>query len=269
VPGRGQAPLSPCRHPPQTENQLIQTARPQSAPKPGSNAAIRQRLASALPVADLEQIAAAGGAATAAPLRPAHLLRPISRGGPVPAPGLSVAPRGLPPPSPGLLRSASGLPPASFPGLLPLIIVPDADASMQELAAALATLPRRVFAADLPPRRHLAQLRSVAALAAVLVQGVAAAVGPGPYAVAGVGAGGVIAHELAAQLQRAGQQVRGWVGIGRCCTWEKQGTDSARLPQHLPGARQSTDGFGSTTCESADNRGGPTGHPNPLPNTLS
>jgi hypothetical protein len=105
-----------------------------------SDSAIRQRIANALPVADLEQIAG-GGAAAGAPLRPAELLRPLAR-----------------PQTPG-----GGERPA------PLVVVPDADASLGELSEALARVSRRAYALDLPPRRHLAKLRSVGDLAALLV----------------------------------------------------------------------------------------------------
>lgn len=147
---------------------------------PRSDAAIRQRLASALPVADLEQIAGGSGS-VAAPVRPAQLLRPLSN----------------PPSSP------------RAPRLAPLIIIPDADGQLPDLGEALEKLPRRSFVIDYPPRRHLARLRSVVALAGVLAQAVRDAAPPGPYVIAGVGLGGVVAHEVAVQLQRSGEQVRG------------------------------------------------------------
>ena len=80
---------------------------------------------------------------------------------------------------------------------------------MPELAAALAAVPRRAYAVDLPPRRHMARLRSVSALASLLAQAVLeGAPATGSYIIAGVGMGGVVALAVAAQLQRAGQQVR-------------------------------------------------------------
>lgn len=95
------------------------------------------------------------------------------------------------------------------PPLAPPPLAPDADSSMPELAAALGALPRRAYAVDLPPRRHLAHLRTVQALAGVLAQAVLeGAPATGAYIVAGVGMGGVVAHEVAAQLQLAGAQVR-------------------------------------------------------------
>jgi hypothetical protein len=160
---------------------------------PRSDAAIRQRLASALPVADLQQIAATGPGA-GAPLKPWQLLRPA-----------------LGPPSGGS---------APDPAAPPLLVVPGADPALSDLWKALGQLPRRTFILDLPPRRHLARLRSVPELARVLAQAVLAAAPPGPWAVAGAGLGGAIAHELAAQLQQAGQQVRGARARTQCpcCT---------------------------------------------------
>ena len=159
-----------------------------NARAPASDAAIRDRFAAALPFNDLEQMAAAApGGAPGGPSRPAHLLRPLTR----------------PPTPPG------GAPPPPA-----LIVVPDADASLGDLAGALAALGRRAYALDLPPRRRLARLRSVRELAALLARAVLEGAPPGPYAIAGVGMGGVVAHELAAQLQAAGQQARGAGGRG-------------------------------------------------------
>jgi hypothetical protein len=168
---------------------------PPAAPRPPparSDAAIRQRLASALPVADLQQIAAAGPGA-GAPLKPWQLLRPVP-GAPPGAPFDAAAP--------------------------PLLVVPGADAGLPDLWEALCRLPRRAFVLDLPPRRHLARLRSVPELARVLAQAVLAAAPPGPWALAGVGLGGGVAHELAGQLQKAGQQVRGRQGGGATAAWQ-------------------------------------------------
>ena len=159
------------------------------------DAAIRDRLASALPFSDIDRLGGggaggAGGAGTpgGGPLRPAHLLRPLPR--------------------------AAGVDAAAASRLAPLIVVPGADPALPELHGALARLQRRAFCLELPPRRHLARLRSVPALAALFAQAVleglpsaATAASGGAIAIAGVGLGGAVAHELAAQLQRAGRRV--------------------------------------------------------------
>lgn len=205
---------------------------PSPARSPRSNAAIRQRLAAALPIADLERMSGANLIATpVGPLRPAQLLRPLSR--PVSAgPGarplalalpLIVIPgkrggrgidrleaRRMPAPSGG----RPGAPARPARPLRPLSRSADADASMPQLAAALGGLPRRAYAVDLPPRRHLARLRTVQALAGVLAQAVLEGAPAAVYIVAGVGMGGVVAHEVAAQLQRAGAQVGVAAGLG-------------------------------------------------------
>ncbi|KIY94328.1 type I polyketide synthase [Monoraphidium neglectum] len=165
----------------------------------GVDADIRQRLASALPVADLQQLALASGGG--APLRPGTLVRPLSR--PSPPLGVSTPESRASATSAGAQAARIG----SDPGLLPLIVVPGADATLPDLAEALGQLPRSCYALDLPPRRHLARLRTVPALAAVLVQALREAAPPGPWVVAGVGLGGAVAHELAVQLQRAGERV--------------------------------------------------------------
>lgn len=103
-------------------------------------------------------------------------------------------------------------------------MVPGADASLGDLLEALEKLPRGCYVLDLPPRRHLAKMRTPAALAGVLAQAVLAAApgvaGGGAVAVAGVGLGGVVAHELAVQLTRAGVQVRFSVWVrARVCLY--------------------------------------------------
>lgn len=167
-------------------------AHPRPAPRPApprrSDAAIRERLAAALPFNDIEAMASPSALPGGAPTRPAHLLRPLAR-----------------PPTP---RGGAVAP-------APLIVVPDADASLGDLADALSRLGRRAYALDLPPRRHLARLRTVGELAGLLAQAVLDGAPPGPYVIAGVGMGGVVAHELAAQLQRAGQQARALRGVAR------------------------------------------------------
>lgn len=89
----------------------------------------------------------------------------------------------------------------------PLILVPDAEPYPPELLEALAALPRPVWRLALPPGKQLSELRSVGALAALLAAAIKSTLPTGPYLLAGAGVGGVVAHEVAAQLQAAGEQV--------------------------------------------------------------
>jgi hypothetical protein len=95
------------------------------------------------------------------------------------------------------------------PSLAPIILVGDADPFMPELMHALCHLPRAVYLVSLPPVRQLAGLRSCRALAGVMLAAVQSKVPRGPCVVAGIGAGGVVAHELALQLNQQGHEVRG------------------------------------------------------------
>ena len=72
---------------------------------------------------------------------------------------------------------------------------------------AVQRLPRRVYVLLMPPLKQMAQLRTAASLAELFCQAVRSTVLPGPLVLAGVGAGGVIAHEMAVQMQRAGHEV--------------------------------------------------------------
>lgn len=145
---------------------------------------LRERLTAALPVADLEQVSA-----TAARARPAQLIRQLwlqatGAGGSVSRP----------------------LPDAS---LTPLVVVPDAEMPLPHLTAALEQMGCCVYVLAMPPQKQMAQLRSVPALAALWVAAVRTRVPAGvPVLLAGIGAGGVVAHEMAVQLQLAGEQVR-------------------------------------------------------------
>lgn len=137
---------------------------------------LRQRLTAALPVADLQEVAT-----TAQRARPSQLIR-------------------LLPPAAGTLAD---------PSLPPVLLVPDAEMPLPHIMAALQRLQRQVYMLLMPPQKHMAQLRSVAALAGLFVAAVKSRVPAGHQLVlAGIGAGGVVAHEMAVQLQRAGEQVR-------------------------------------------------------------
>lgn len=149
---------------------------------------IRQRLTAGMPVADLEQVAV-----TAARARPAQLIRPLQ-----PAAATTAAASG---------RRYSAAPLAD-PSLPPVVLVPDAEVPLPDIVAALQRLPRQVYVLLMPPLKQMAQLRTVASLAELFCQAIRSTVPPGPLVLAGVGAGGVVAHEMAVQMQRSGHQVR-------------------------------------------------------------
>lgn len=155
--------------------------------------AIRQRLTAGMPVADLDTVAV-----TAARARPAQLIRQLQ-------PPATAAPARRHHPS---SRTA----PLADPSLPPVVVVPDAEMDLPDVMAALQLLPRQVYMLLMPPLKQMAQLRSVASLAELFCAAVRSTVPPGPLVLAGVGAGGVVAHEMAVQLQRAGWQVRPAVG---------------------------------------------------------
>lgn len=146
---------------------------------------VRQRLTAGMPVADLESVAV-----TAARARPAQLIRPLQ-----PA-AASAA---------GSSRYSAA--PLADPSLPPVVVVPDAEVPLPDVMAALQRLPRQVYMLLMPPLKQMAQLRSVSALAELFCAAVRSTVLAGPLVVAGIGAGGVVAHEMAVQLQKAGQQV--------------------------------------------------------------
>lgn len=142
---------------------------------------IRQRLTAALPVADLEEVST-----SAARARPSQLIRSL-------------------PSAPGVLIDAS---------LPPVVLVPDAEMPLPHIMAAVQRLQRQVYLLLMPPQKHLAQLRSVPALAGLFVAALRTRVAAGQSLVlSGIGAGGVVAHEMAVQLQRAGEQVRTKVAL--------------------------------------------------------
>jgi thioesterase domain-containing protein len=78
---------------------------------------------------------------------------------------------------------------------------------LPDVTTALQRLPHAVFTLLMPPMKQMAQLRSVEALAQLFVAAIHTRVPTGPVVIAGIGAGGVVAHEIAVQLQRAGRQV--------------------------------------------------------------
>ena len=89
--------------------------------------------------------------------------------------------------------------------LTPLVVVPGAEMPLPHLTAALEQMGRCVYVLAMPPQKQMAQLRSVPALAALWVAAVRTRVPAGvPVLLAGIGAGGVVAHEMAVQLQLAG-----------------------------------------------------------------
>jgi hypothetical protein len=143
---------------------------------PHRDRGIRQRLTAALPVADLEEVST-----TAARARPSQIIRSL-------------------PPAQGVLIDTS---------LPPVVLVPDAEMPLPHIMAAVQWLQRQVYLLLMPPQKHLAQLRCVPALASLFVAAVRTRVPAGQTLVlSGIGAGGVVAHEMAVQLQRAGEQVR-------------------------------------------------------------
>ncbi len=85
--------------------------------------------------------------------------------------------------------------------------MPDADLYQPNLLAALRQLPRPAYELLLPPQRQLGHLRTVQSLAAVLCAAIKSRLKHGPYIIAGVGSGGVVAHEMATQLHEAGDEV--------------------------------------------------------------
>jgi thioesterase domain-containing protein len=72
-------------------------------------------------------------------------------------------------------------------------------------------LQRPCFALLLPAQKHCARLRSVQSLARLLHVALRTRVRSGPYVLAGVGHGAVIAHELGVQLRAAGEVVQALV----------------------------------------------------------
>lgn len=142
-----------------------------------------------MPVADLDTVAV-----TAARARPVQLIRQLQ-----PAAASTAAA------APGRRYSAA---PLADPSLPPVVVVQDAEMSLPDVMAALQRLPRRVYMLLMPPLKQMAQLRTVASLADLFVAAIRSTVPPGPLVLAGIGAGGVVAHEMAVQLQRAGQEVR-------------------------------------------------------------
>lgn len=168
---------------------------------------IRQRLTAGMPVADLETVAV-----TASRARPAQLIRHLQPAG---ASAASGSRRHYSPTTP-----AAPLPDPSLPSV---VVVPDAEMPLPDIMAALQRLPRHVYMLLMPPMKQMAQLRTVASLASLFCAAIRSTVPPGPLVIAGVGAGSVVAHEMAVQLQRAGGQVRAMVGVavwlklvGRC-----------------------------------------------------
>ena len=107
-----------------------------------------------------------------------------------------------------LISCVNTRPQPADPSLAPIILVGDADPYMPELMHALGQLPRAVYLVSLPPERQLAGLRSCRALAGLMLAAGQSKVPRGPCVVAGVGAGGVVAHELALQLHNQGHEVR-------------------------------------------------------------
>jgi thioesterase domain-containing protein len=88
-----------------------------------------------------------------------------------------------------------------------VVLVPDAEMPLPDVMAALQRLPRQVYMLLMPPMKQMAQLRTVASLADLFCAAIRSTVPPGPLVLAGIGAGGVVAHEMAVQLQQAGHQV--------------------------------------------------------------
>lgn len=140
------------------------------------DANIRQRLTAALPQADLDQVSA-----TAARARPAQLIKPCQ-------PALDQA----------LLVD---------PSLPPVVLVPDAEMCLTHILPAMQRLQQQVYLLLMPPQKQLAQLRSVDALASLWCASVRSRIPSGPVVLAGVGPAGVVAHEMAVQLQRSGTEV--------------------------------------------------------------
>eukprot|EP00878_Enallax_costatus_P038093 GHUV01043246.1.p1 GENE.GHUV01043246.1~~GHUV01043246.1.p1 ORF type:complete len:215 (+),score=63.21 GHUV01043246.1:59-703(+) len=149
------------------------------------DANIRQRLTAALPQADFDQVSA-----TAARARPAQLVKPLQ-----PAPDQAAL---------------------VDPSLPAVVLVPDAEMSLTHILPAMQRLQHQVYLLLMPPQKHLAQLRSVDALASLWCASVRSRVPSGPVILAGVGPGGVVAHEMAVQLQCSGTEV-GPTATGDAC----------------------------------------------------
>jgi hypothetical protein len=141
-----------------------------------SDTRLRDRLTGGLPMANLSSVSRTA----AGRIRPATLISRLVH-------------------APGVLPDTS---------LAPLVLLLDAEPYQVDLLEAVAALPREVYLLDLPPRQQLAKLRSVPALAGVLRAAVRSKLPRGPYVLAGSGAAGVVMHEVAVQLQSAGEQVR-------------------------------------------------------------
>lgn len=137
-------------------------------------------------MADLDTVAV-----TAARARPSQLIRLLQ------APAAAMPNR----------RSYNTPAPLADPSLPPVVVVPDAEMPLPDVFAALQRLPRQVYVLLMPPLKQMSQLRTVASLAELFCAAIRSTVPHGPLVLAGIGAGGVVAHEMAVQLQRSGQQV--------------------------------------------------------------
>lgn len=138
------------------------------------DARIRQRLTAALPQADLDQVSLTVS-------RPAQLIRTL----------------------PAAADRASLV----DPSLPPVVVVPDAEMSLPHILSAVENMQHQGYLLHMPPQKHLAQLRSVSSLATLWCAAIRSKIPSGPVVLVGIGAGGVVAHEMAVQMQRSGQQV--------------------------------------------------------------
>lgn len=135
-----------------------------------SDTSLHQRLSHALPLADIQQMAR-----SVSRLMPAQLIKAISAS-----------------------------PDASLP---PIIFIPDGDGFMPQLISQLSKLQHPCFMLSYPGQQHLATMKSLSSLAAVLCAAIKTCLPKGPYVLAGIGFGGVVAYEVSLQLQAAGNEV--------------------------------------------------------------
>jgi thioesterase domain-containing protein len=147
---------------------------------------LRRRLEAALPYSSEQGV----GSAAAAAAEPVVALSSAARAALAP-PGARAAGAAAPPPAQG--------------GDPILVVFCDANGTLGGLDAVLAALALPAFAVRLPPDDALWECADVAELAAVAVKALRRALPPGgaPLVLAGVGFGGVLAHEAALQLDAA------------------------------------------------------------------
>jgi thioesterase domain-containing protein len=155
-----------------------------------SDAATRSRLAGALPFASLPREPTGGGSPAVEPAERRVDLAALV----MPANSAAMA---------RLRTSTTSTTPQQQQQPVWFIVL-DSTRSGHEVDAWVTQLSAPVFYLQLPPQWHCEQLPALPDLARLLHTALRAAVRCGPYVVAGVGLGGVLAHELAVQVCQAG-----------------------------------------------------------------